>query len=69
MGIFQKMNEEVNFFKPIHENVFEHMWPDMTGIGARLERYHRDPHLPFITSVTSLKINLMMREIFIETLN
>ena len=45
------------------------MWRCRTNIGARLERYHRHTHLPFITSVTSIRINLMMREIFIETLN
>ena len=34
------------------------MWPGMTVIGTILEKYHRDPHLPFHASVTSLNMIL-----------
>ena len=34
------------------------MWPDTTGIGARLDKYHRDPHYHFHYTVNSQKTKI-----------
>jgi hypothetical protein len=38
--VFKK---EIDFRKPIHENFFEHMWPDLKGRAEIVDKYHASP--------------------------
>ena len=39
---YSKNKQKYLFSKPIHQNVYDNMWPDMNGIGAILCNFYQD---------------------------
>ena len=51
-----KINEAMEFTKPIHKNISNCVWLDMEGIGEKLDEYHIDPRSTFRITVAGHKI-------------
>ena len=46
----------MEFANPIHEKYMENVWPDMEGIGEKLDECHREPRSPYHLTIYRYEI-------------